>query len=133
MKISFKFRILSPIKNVVNLSLKFCQKCSVIDIVIVMEKQPKISIIIPVYNVQKYLSKCLESILSNQKLKDIEVICINDSSTDNSDKILEKYAEKDKRVILLRQKNSGAGAARNSALKYARGEYVLYLDPDDWI
>ena len=92
----------------------------------------KFSIIIPVYNVKEYLEKCLESIV-NQSFKDFEVICVNDGSTDNSLKILQKYAEKDKRFKVLNQENQGQGVARNNALKIANGEYILFVDPDDFI
>ncbi|MBZ9570430.1 glycosyltransferase [Methanobrevibacter sp. TMH8] len=91
---------------------------------------PKISVILPVYNVEDYLKETLDSII-NQTLKDIEIICIDDGSTDNSLKILEEYAEKDKRIIVLNQENSGAGVARNKGLKISKGEYLSFLDADD--
>ena len=93
---------------------------------------PKFSIIIPVYNVEEYLEECLESIV-NQSFKDFEVICVNDGSTDNSLEILQKYAEKDKRFKVLNQENQGQGVARNNALNIANGEYILFVDPDDFI
>lgn len=93
---------------------------------------PKISIIAPVYNMSKYLQQCLDSVLS-QSLKDIEIICINDGSTDNSLEILNCYAKKDSRIIVMNKKNEGQGVARNEALKVAKGEYILFLDPDDWL
>lgn len=93
---------------------------------------PKFSIIIPVYNIEEYLKECLESII-NQSFKDFEVICINDGSTDNSLEILQKYAEKDKRFKVLNQENQGQGIARNNALNIANGEYILFVDPDDFI
>lgn len=92
----------------------------------------KVSVIIPVYNTENYLEKCLDSVI-NQKLKDIEIICINDGSTDNSLKILEKYAEKDDRIVLINKKNTGIGASRNIGMKYATGEYIAFLDSDDWL
>ena len=93
----------------------------------------KISIIIPVYNVEEYLPKCLDSVI-NQTLKDIEIICINDCSTDNSLEILENYVKKDSRIIVLNQeKNQGQGAARNRGLQIASGEYVGFVDSDDWV
>ncbi len=93
----------------------------------------KISVIMPVYNMEKYLSQALESLI-NQTLEDIEIICIDDCSTDNSLKILKKYAARDKRIILLEQKeNLGQGIARNRALDIAKGEYIMCLDPDDWL
>lgn len=92
----------------------------------------KFSIIIPVYNVKEYLEECLESIV-NQSFKGFEVICVNDGSTDNSLEILQKYAKKDKRFKVLNQKNQGQGVARNNALNIANGEYILFVDPDDFI
>lgn len=93
----------------------------------------KISIIIPVYNVEKYLEKCLESII-NQSLKEIEIILINDCSLDGSLEIIKKYAQKDNRIILINKKeNEGVSEARNSGIKIARGEYILCIDGDDWI
>ena len=93
---------------------------------------PKFSIIIPVYNVEEYLEECLESIV-NQSFKDFEVICVNDGSTDNSLEILQKYAENDERFKVLNQENQGQGIARNNALNIANGEYILFVDPDDFI
>ena len=92
---------------------------------------PKVSIIIPVYNVEKYLHQCMDSII-NQTLKDIEIICVDDGSTDNSLKILKEYAQKDNRIIVLTQENSGAGAARNLGMKHATGSYLSILDSDDY-
>ncbi|MDR1195919.1 MAG: glycosyltransferase [Endomicrobium sp.] len=92
---------------------------------------PKVSVIIPVYNVEKYLKQCLDSI-TNQTLRDIEIICIDDSSTDNSLNILYDFAKKDERVKILRQQNFGAAAARNAGLEAAAGEYVSFIDSDDW-
>lgn len=92
---------------------------------------PKVSVIIPVYNAEKYLKECLESII-NQSLKEIEIICIDDGSTDRSLEILREYEQKDNRVIVLQQKNSGAGIARNKGLKIAKGEYLSFLDSDDF-
>lgn len=97
-----------------------------------MNKKPQISIIIPVYNVEKFLSTCLESVL-NQTLKDIEIICIDDGSTDNSLKILEEYAKKDKRLVIIHQNNQGVSAARNLGLEIIRGEYFGFVDSDDWV
>ena len=92
----------------------------------------KISVIIPIYNVEKYLDKCLTSII-NQSLKDIEIICVNDGSTDSSLQILEKYKEKDDRIIIINQKNAKQAVARNNGLKIARGEYISFVDSDDYI
>lgn len=93
---------------------------------------PKVSVIIPVYNVEQYLSKCLESVI-NQTLQDIEIICINDGSTDNSLQILEEYAQKDSRIIVINQQNQGVAAARNKGLEIASGCYIGFVDPDDWV
>lgn len=92
----------------------------------------KISIIIPVYNAEKYLRKCLESVI-NQTFKDIEILCINDGSTDSSLNILNEYAEKDERVRVFSQKNSGPAVARNVGLAEAGGEYLWFIDADDWM
>lgn len=93
----------------------------------------KISVIIPCYNVAPWVERCLDSIL-NQTLQDVEVICIDDKSTDETALILKKIAANDSRVkLVLLEKNSGAGAARNSGLKIAAGEYISFLDPDDYI
>ena len=93
---------------------------------------PKISIIIPVYNTEKYLVKCIDSLLY-QSLEDIEIICVNDGSTDNSQKILDDYAKKDKRIKVIHQKNKKQGAARNKGMEIATGEYIGYGDSDDWV
>jgi glycosyltransferase involved in cell wall biosynthesis len=93
---------------------------------------PKISVIIPVYNVQKYLRQCLDSVL-NQTFADFEIICVNDGSTDDSGKILLEYADKDNRIKIITQENKGASEARNSGLKLAQGEYIYFLDSDDFI
>ena len=92
----------------------------------------KISIIVPIYNVEKYLRKCLESVV-NQTLKDIEIICINDGSTDNSLAILKEYAQKDARIKIINQENSGVSASRNKGIELATGEYLMFLDSDDWL
>ena len=93
----------------------------------------KVSVIIPVYNVEPYLEKCLDSLI-NQTLKDIEIICINDCSTDNSLNILEQFKNKDERIKLINLKeNKGAAIARNEGLKIAKGEYLGFVDPDDYV
>ena len=91
----------------------------------------KVSVIIPVYNVEKYLRQNLDSV-ANQTLKDIEVICVDDGSTDSSFEIVKEYAEKDPRFIAVSQENGGAGAARNNGLRRARGKYLSFLDSDDF-
>jgi glycosyltransferase involved in cell wall biosynthesis len=93
---------------------------------------PKISVIIPVYNSERFLKKCIESIV-NQSLRDIEIIFINDGSSDNSEKIIKEYACTDKRIKYKYQTNSGPGAARNNGITDARGEYLAFIDADDWI
>ena len=90
-----------------------------------------ISIIIPVYNIEKYLKECLDS-LNNQTFKDFEVICVNDGSKDNSLKILNEYAQKDSRFKIISQENEGSGSARNNGLSHAKGKYVQFLDGDDY-
>lgn len=92
----------------------------------------EVSIIIPVYNVERYLSKCLDSLI-NQTLKDIEIICINDGSTDNSLNILKEYALKDSRIKIIDKQNEGQGIARNLGIEFAQGEFIGFVDPDDWI
>ncbi len=93
---------------------------------------PKISVIVPVYNVEVFLKDCLDSLV-NQTLNDIEIICINDGSTDNSLDILNDYAEKYKRIIVYSQENAGISSARNKGLELAKGEYISFVDSDDWI
>ena len=93
---------------------------------------PKVSIIIPVYNTEQYLRECLDSVI-NQTLKDIEIICVNDGSSDNSLAILEEYAAKDKRIKIISQENQGQSVARNIGIEEAKGEYVGFVDSDDWV
>ena len=93
----------------------------------------KISVIIPVYNVEKFLARCLDSVI-NQTYKNLEIICVNDCSPDDSAKILEDYAKKDKRIrIITFEQNRGQSCARNQGLKVSNGEYIYFLDSDDWI
>lgn len=94
-------------------------------------KDVLVSVIVPVYNTGKYLKKCLDSVLA-QTLRDIEVICINDGSTDNSAEILKNYEQKDKRISIVDQKHEGASLARNKAMALARGEFIAFIDSDDW-
>lgn len=93
---------------------------------------PKVSVIIPVYNTEKYLRECLDSVI-NQTLKEIEIICVDDGSTDNSLEILKEYAAKDNRITVLNQENLYAGVARNAGMMVASGEYYHFLDSDDWV
>lgn len=93
----------------------------------------KVSVIIPVYNAERFLEKCLDSII-NQTLKEIEIICIDDCSTDNSLSILERYSHKDSRIIVLKNEiNKGSGGARNIGINIAKGEYIAFIDSDDFI
>ncbi len=91
-----------------------------------------LSIIIPVYNVEKYLETCLTSLI-NQTIRDLEIICIDDGSTDNSLKILSDFAQKDSRIKVYTQENSKQGTARNNGIKAAQGEYIGFVDPDDYV
>ena len=93
---------------------------------------PKISIIIPVYNMEEYLGECLDSVLG-QSLTDIEAIAINDGSKDSSLEILKAYAAKDSRIIIIDKANEGVGAARNDGIDRATGEFVAFMDCDDVI
>ena len=94
--------------------------------------KPLVSIIVPVYNVEQYLPQCLDSIV-NQTYENIEVICVNDGSPDNSIKILEDYSAKDSRIKVISQKNQGVSSARNFALEFVNGEYIMFVDGDDWL
>ncbi|EAI4071412.1 glycosyltransferase, partial [Campylobacter jejuni] len=93
---------------------------------------PLVSVIIPIYNVEKYLRECLDSVV-NQTLREIEIILINDGSTDSCGKICDEYATKDKRIIVIHKENAGLGAAYNSGLDIAKGEYIGFVESDDWI
>lgn len=94
--------------------------------------KPKISIIVPIYNTGKYLNRCIDSIL-NQSFKDFELILVNDGSTDNSKKIIDEYAKNDRRIKVIHKKNGGQGSARNRGLDIAQGDYIGFVDSDDWI
>ena len=93
---------------------------------------PKVSIVIPVYNVEKYLRQCLDSVV-NQTLQDIEIICVNDGSKDSSLQIMQEYQVKDPRIKIIDKENSGYGASMNRGFDAATGEYVIHVDPDDWV
>ena len=93
---------------------------------------PKISVVIPVYNVESYLSQCLDSVL-NQTFTDFECICVNDGSTDNSLAILQEYISKDSRIKIINQENKGLSGARNAALKVMDGQYITFIDSDDFV
>ena len=92
----------------------------------------KFSVIIPVYNVEAYLRDCLDSVL-NQTCADWEAVCVNDGSTDGSAAFLEEYAIRDSRIRIITQANGGLSAARNAGMKEAKGDYILFLDSDDWL
>ena len=96
------------------------------------KRTPEISVIIPVYDVEKYLKECLDSVV-NQTFNDIEIICINDGSTDNSLKILNSYAKTDKRMKVISRENKGVGNARNTGLNVAKGKYIYFMDSDDFL
>ncbi len=93
---------------------------------------PKVSVVVPVYNTEKYLPQCLDSII-NQTFKDFECICINDDSTDNSLKVLEEYAKKDNRIKIISQKNAGLSNVKNVGIKNATGTYITFIDSDDFV
>lgn len=93
----------------------------------------QITVIVPVYNVEKYLRQCLDSII-NQTFKDIEIICVNDCTPDNSQLILDEYAKKDSRIKLLKnEQNMGLGRTRNIALNFVNSPYIFFVDSDDWL
>ena len=94
--------------------------------------QPLISVIVPIYNVAPYLHECIDSII-NQTYKNIEVILVDDGSTDNSGKICDEYAKKDRRMVVIHQENQGVNLARTNGLNIAKGDYIGYVDGDDWI
>lgn len=93
---------------------------------------PKISIIVPVYNVEQYLRRCLESIRA-QTFADFECICVDDGSPDGSGGILDEYAEKDSRFVVIHKENGGVSSARNAGLDAAKGEWIAFCDSDDWV
>lgn len=94
--------------------------------------KPLVSIVVPVYNMEKYLDRCLDSLIT-QDLKEIEIITVNDGSTDTSRQILSDYAQKDSRIIVLDQPNGGVSSARNFGIQVSQGKYIGFVDPDDWI
>lgn len=96
------------------------------------EGKVKVSVIIPVYNVEDYLKECIDSVINNS-LKDIEIICVNDGSTDSSGEILAEYEKSDSRVSVINKTNGGLSSARNAGITQAKGEYILFLDSDDYI
>lgn len=97
-----------------------------------MNRKLKISVIIPIYNTAEFLPRCLDSVLGNTYWN-IEVICVNDGSTDSSASVVEEFADKDTRIIALNQQNAGVSAARNTGLEIATGDYISFVDSDDWV
>ena len=95
-------------------------------------KEVKVSVIVPVYNGEAYIRQCVESIL-DQSLREVQVICVDDGSTDGTVQVLEELCKKDDRLQILKQKNQYAGAARNFGMSVAEGEYLIFLDADDFI
>ena len=91
----------------------------------------KISVIIPIYNMEEYLPQCLDSIVS-QTLREIEILCIDDGSTDGSEEVLKLYCNRDSRIRVIKQNNQGVSCARNLGIEEASGKYVIFMDPDDW-
>lgn len=92
----------------------------------------KVSIVIPIYNVEKYINRCLDSLI-NQTYKNIEIICVNDGSKDNSLQILKEYQKKDNRIIIIDKMNAGVSSARNDAIRKSTGSYITFVDADDWL
>ena len=92
----------------------------------------KLSVVIPVYNVEKYLQECVDSVL-NQTLKEFELIAVDDGSTDHSGAILDEYQEKDSRITVIHKENGGLSSARNAGLDIAKGEWIAFVDSDDWV
>lgn len=97
-----------------------------------MTNNPLVSVIIPVYNVEKFLPDCLKSVIG-QTYENLEIICVNDGSPDKCGDILQKFANKDKRIVILNKENGGLSSARNAGMKVAKGDFVFFLDSDDWI
>lgn len=92
----------------------------------------KVSVIIPIYNMEKYLSKCLDSVVSQSFYNSLEIVCINDGSSDSSLQILQEYAAHHNNLIIINQNNSGVGIARNNGIQHATGEFIAFMDPDDY-
>lgn len=97
-----------------------------------MCEEKLLSVIVPVYKVEPYLHRCVDSI-RNQTYKNLQIILVDDGSPDNCGKICDEYAELDARIIVVHQENRGLSGARNTGLRYAKGEYVAFVDSDDWI
>ena len=97
-----------------------------------LKKRPLISVIIPVYNVESYLGRCLDTVLA-QTYQNIEIIIVDDGSTDFSRRICLEYASKDSRIVVIRQKNGGLSSARNTGINYAHGQFITFIDSDDTV
>lgn len=97
-----------------------------------MDSKPKVSIIVPIYNVEKYLIKCVDSLV-NQTLKEIEIILVDDGSPDNCPKICDDYAKKDTRIKVIHKQNAGVSAARNTGIEVATADWLAFVDADDWV
>ena len=97
-----------------------------------MENNIKVSVVVPAYNVENYIEDCLKSLI-NQTLKEIEIIVVNDGSTDNTFEIINKYANLDFRIKVISQENQGISVTRNNGIKIAKGEYIGFVDSDDWV
>lgn len=95
-------------------------------------RQPLITVAVAVYNIEKYVGKCIDSIIS-QKYRNLEIILVNDGSTDKSGLVCDEYAKKDKRIAVIHQKNGGLSSARNAGIKAAKGEYIAFVDGDDYV
>ena len=95
-------------------------------------KYPLVSIILPAYNVAPYIRQCMDSVV-NQTYKNLQIICVDDGSADDTPSILKEYAEADPRIKLIIQENTGISIARNRALDLARGEWIMFVDSDDWL
>ena len=97
-----------------------------------MVRKVLVSIVVPVYNVEKYLERCIQSILE-QSYTNLQIILVDDGSTDESGHIADSWNKKDKRILVIHQFNAGLSAARNCGIKQAKGDYILFVDSDDWI
>ncbi|WP_394871368.1 glycosyltransferase family 2 protein [Clostridium butyricum] len=97
-----------------------------------LNKEKKVTIIVPIYNIEKYLKRCIESII-NQSYANIEIILVNDGSTDNSKKIIGEFSDMDKRIKIINKTNGGLSSARNAGLGISSGDYIMFVDGDDWI
>lgn len=93
---------------------------------------PKVSVVVPIYKVEKYLNRCVDSIV-NQTYTNLEIILINDGSPDNCRKITDNYAKSDSRIIAVHKKNGGLSDARNYGMQYVTGEFTIFVDSDDWL